>query len=144
MNWNVQAFTYGNVRRQVKRETLNHWHGWQTWNLSVRLPDQSWLSDKVTALFEPRHARQYGQVSCSFWTCFFGHRIDRGKMILKWPKKWSHFNQNVWKYRLRNTVTVSFNTTVRQMINCFSDQNVSVKKTDLNCGNLAYLLSLQD
>jgi len=35
----------------------------QTWNLSVRLPDQCQLSDKMTTLFEPRHARQYGQIS---------------------------------------------------------------------------------
>jgi len=33
---------------------------WQTWNLSVKLPDQCQLSDKVTALLELRHARQYG------------------------------------------------------------------------------------
>jgi len=26
-NLNVQAFTYENVRRQVKRPTLKHWHG---------------------------------------------------------------------------------------------------------------------
>jgi len=30
-------------------------------------------------------------------------------------KKLSHFGQNVSKYRLMNTVTASFNTTVRQM-----------------------------
>jgi len=30
---------------------------WQTWNLSVRLPDQCRLSDKVTDLFEPRHLK---------------------------------------------------------------------------------------
>jgi len=35
---------------------------WQTWILSARLPDQCRLSDKVTALFEPRHARRYGQI----------------------------------------------------------------------------------
>jgi len=36
---------------------------WQTWNLSVRLPHQCQLSDKVTVLFEPRHARRYGRIS---------------------------------------------------------------------------------
>jgi len=36
---------------------------WQTWNLSVRLPDQCHLSDKVTALFELCHARRYGWIS---------------------------------------------------------------------------------
>jgi len=35
---------------------------WQTWNLSVRLPDQFQLSDKVTRLFEPSHARRYGRI----------------------------------------------------------------------------------
>jgi len=36
---------------------------WQTWKVSIRLPDQYWLSDKVTALFELRHARRYGRIS---------------------------------------------------------------------------------
>jgi len=44
---------------------------WQTWNLSVRLPDQCLLIYKVTALFEPRHARQYGQISFEI-----GRRVD--------------------------------------------------------------------
>jgi len=36
----------------------------QTWNLSVRPPDQRQLSDKVTAfLFEPCHARRYDRIS---------------------------------------------------------------------------------
>jgi len=35
---------------------------WQTWNLSVRLPHQCQLSDKVTVLFELRHARRYGRI----------------------------------------------------------------------------------
>jgi len=35
---------------------------WQTWKVSVRLPDQCRLSDKGTALFEPRHARRYGRI----------------------------------------------------------------------------------
>jgi len=35
---------------------------WQTWKVSIRLPDQCWLSDKVTALFEPHHARWYGWI----------------------------------------------------------------------------------
>jgi len=34
-----------------------------TANPSVRLPDQCQLNDKVTASFEPRHARQYGRIS---------------------------------------------------------------------------------
>jgi len=35
---------------------------WQTWNLSVRLPDERQLSDKMTSLFEPRHARRYCRI----------------------------------------------------------------------------------
>ena len=38
-------------------------------------------------------------------------------MLFKWPKKmksFSRFCQNVWKHRLISTVTLSFNTTVRQ------------------------------
>ena len=34
-------------------------------------------------------------------------------------KKLNHFGPTVWKYRLMNTVTVSFNTTVRQMTEVF-------------------------
>ena len=34
-------------------------------------------------------------------------------------KKLSHFGQKVWKFRLKNTVMVSFNTTVRQMTEMF-------------------------
>jgi len=34
-------------------------------------------------------------------------------------KTLSHFDQNVWKYRLMNIATVSFNTTVRQMTEMF-------------------------
>ena len=60
-------------------------------------------------------------------------------MILKWSKKLSHFGRNVWKCRLRNTVTVSFNTTVRQMTEIFQwpkclskkwSKCLSAKKTD--------------
>jgi len=36
---------------------------WQTWNPSIRLPGQCQLSDKVTTLFKPRHARRYGRIS---------------------------------------------------------------------------------
>ena len=36
-------------------------------------------------------------------------------MFWYYRKKLSHFGQNIWKYRLMNTVTASFNTTVRQM-----------------------------
>jgi len=36
-------------------------------------------------------------------------------MCLKWPKKLSNFGQNVWKYRLTNTVTSNLDTTLRQM-----------------------------
>ena len=75
-----------------------------------------------------------------FWphdqSCFFFSHIL--KRLMKWPKKItaSHFSQNVRKYRLKNTVMVSFNTTVRQMTKIFqwpkclsrNDQNVSTKK----------------
>ena len=42
---------------------------------------------------------------------FFGHRP---KWFWNDWIKWSHFGQNVWKYRLMNTVTASFNKSVRQ------------------------------
>jgi len=51
-------------------------------------------------------------------------------------KKLSHFGQNLSKYRLKNTVMASFNTTVRQMTEMLqwpkclikNDRNVSAKK----------------
>jgi len=36
---------------------------WQTWDISVMLPGRRRLSDTLTALFKPRHARQYGGIS---------------------------------------------------------------------------------
>jgi len=57
---------------------------------------------------------------------FFGHRP-----ICFWNdrKKLSHFGQNVWKYRLINTVTASFNTTLRQM----TEMSQRKKKQFSNC-----------
>ena len=37
------------------------------------------------------------------------------EMLLKRPKKTSHFGQNVRNYKLKNTVTASLNTTVGEM-----------------------------
>ena len=58
-------------------------------------------------------------INLCFWSlvhcCFFiGHRPkcfwnDQKKLPVR------HFSQNDWKYRLMNTYTVSFNTTVGQM-----------------------------
>ena len=62
---------------------------------------------------------------CLFYTLYlFFSVIDR--KFLKWPKKLSHFGQNVWKYRLQNTVMVSFNTTVRQMTKMFQRKKTSL------------------
>jgi len=47
---------------------------------------------------------------------FFGNRSNC--FWNNW-KKFSNFNQNVQKYRLMNTVTASFTTTVRQMTDMF-------------------------
>jgi len=47
---------------------------------------------------------------------FFGHTSERFQND---RKKLNHFGQNVWKYRLKNTVVASFNTTVRQMTEMF-------------------------
>ena len=62
---------------------------------------------------------------------FFGHGP---KWFWNDRKKFSHFRQNVWKYRLINTVTVSFNKTVRQMTEMFQ------RKTKTVCGTLSRLL----
>jgi len=56
---------------------------------------------------------------------FFGHRPQ---WFWNDRKKLSHFGQNVWKYRLMNTVTVSFLYNCdRNDRKCFSDQKVSAK-----------------
>jgi len=67
-----------------------------------------------------------------FWS-FSSHRP-----ICLWndQKDLSHFGQIVWKYKLMNTVTASFNTTVRQMTEMTNvtvkiDQNVSAKKKQI-------------
>jgi len=44
-------------RKAPSQETNPQPLTWQTWKVSVRLPDQCWLSDKVTTLFEMRHPR---------------------------------------------------------------------------------------
>jgi len=61
--------------------------------------------------------------------CWFFLVIDRN--VFEMTEKLSHFGQNFWKYRPRNTVAASFNTTVRQMtkmfqqklLKCFSEKN---------------------
>ena len=60
-----------------------------------------------------------------FYRSFFGRRP---KLFWNDRKKLSHFGQNFWKYRVMNTVTASFNTTVRQMT-----EMSQRKKTALNC-----------
>ena len=50
-------------RKATSQEANPQPLAWQTCNLSVRLPDQCQLSDKVTTLFEPHHARLYGRTS---------------------------------------------------------------------------------
>jgi len=50
-------------KRKAPRQEANPQPlAWQTWYLSVRLPDQCQLNDKVTSLFEPRHATRYGRI----------------------------------------------------------------------------------
>ena len=65
---------------------------------------------------------------------FFGHRP---KCFWNDRKILSHFGQNICKYRLTNTVLVSFNTTVRQMTEMSqqkNDRNVPAnKKTASTC-----------
>ena len=59
---------------------------------------------------------------CNLWSqfrqasCFFSHRQKR---FWNDRKKLSHFGQNVWKYRLKNTFRVSFKTTILQMTEIF-------------------------
>ena len=62
-------------------------------------------------------------------TCFpvFVFR-SQTEIFLKWPKKYSHFGQHVWKSRLLNTAMTSFNTTVRQLTK-MSQQIVTEKSS---------------
>ena len=53
-------------------------------------------------------------------------------MMLKWPKKFSRFGQNVWKYKLIKTDTARLNTNVRQMIEMFPERFVSAKMTEMS------------
>jgi len=59
---------------------------------------------------------------------FFGHRPKRFWNV--W-KKFSHFGQNVWKYRLMNIVMVSLTQLWHKWPKCFRDQNVSAKKNSM-------------
>jgi len=53
--------------------------------------------------------------------CFFGHRPKR--FWNDW-RKFSHFGQNVQKYKLINTVMATFRTTVRQMTKIWCKQHL--------------------
>jgi len=59
---------------------------------------------------------------------FFGHKP---KWFWNDRKNVSHFGQNVWKHRLKNTVEASFNITVRQMTEMFQWPNF-LSKNDRN------------
>ena len=60
--------------------------------------------------------------------CFFSHRPKR---FWNDQKILGHFDQNDWKYRLINTVTANFNTTVKQMTEMFQQKttDMSQRKT---------------
>ena len=65
-NWSHElkrASIHLRKRRASSQEANPQPLAWQAWNLSVRLQDQRRFSDKVAALFEPRHARWYGRIS---------------------------------------------------------------------------------
>ena len=65
-----------------------------------------------------------------FFRSFFGHRPKR---FWNDRKNLSHFGQNVWIYRLKNTVVVSCNTTVRQMTEMFQwPKCLSKKMTEMH------------
>ena len=68
------------------------------------------LNDTFQLKFSVRSARNCHTVQRL--GLFSGHRP---KCSGKDRKKLSHFGQNVWKYRLKNIVTASFHTTLRQM-----------------------------
>ena len=55
-------------------------------------------------------------MSLFFFSQFFGQGL---KLFWNGWKKLCHFGQNVWKYRLKNTFVVNFNTTVRRMPKMF-------------------------
>ena len=57
---------------------------------------------------------------------FFGHFSVIDQNVF-WPKKFNHFGQNAWKYRLINTMA-SLNTTVWQMTEMLCDEFVSATK----------------
>jgi len=73
--------------------------------------------------------KSYEHVRCwcisVFFLSFLSHRP---KGFWNDWKILSHFGQNVWKYRLKNTVMVSFDTTVRQMTEMFQCPKCLSKK----------------
>jgi len=69
--------------------------------------------------FKARARRNYGRYVLFFRSCF-SHR----PIFLNDRKKLSQIGQNVWKYILVNTVTASFNTTVKQRTETSQQKNL--------------------
>jgi len=83
----------------------------------------------TTPLHNLYHSATQSQASCRGRHCwklfFFGHRP---KCFWNDQKQLSHFGQNVWKYRLKNTATASVTATVRQMTEIFQWSKCLSKK----------------
>jgi len=60
----VQAITIMNTQgTKLRSEPTTIGLAWQTWDVSITLPGWHHVYEKLTALFKPRHARQYGGLS---------------------------------------------------------------------------------
>ena len=83
--------------------------------LSLFPPTSLWIQtfesnrDSKRCCSRHSHSSNHNQ---QIWVFLFGHRLKR---FWIGRKKLSGFVQNIWKYRLMNTATAGFNTTVRQM-----------------------------
>jgi len=62
------------------------------------------------------------QLQDTLWTSVF---LVMNQIFCTWLKILSQFGHNVWKYRLMNYVTESFNTTMEQMTEMFQQNKTS-------------------
>jgi len=141
LNWlSSSAATLWNIKTCVSGKTWA-WLKWLTWRCgqhALTLHARADAATRISRILTSSFSLEIASIidSESLWqrgarsslniqrrclkrrrpTCFFRSQTE---IFLKWPKKLNHFGQNVWKYRLKITVMVSFNATVRQMTEMF-------------------------
>jgi len=99
--------------------------------LTTKQKKDHWNTQGHARFIAKRNNGKQTRLPCSVQSwLFFGHRPKRFWIV---RKKLSHFGQNVEKYRPMNTVTATFNTTVRQMTELFHwPKCLSKKMTEMS------------